>query len=99
MLASNRWVVVTSDHDKAERTIAGIVEDCGKKVHKNCRRKDCIFIEFEDGTTLKWLKAIVNCIRGHRYGRLWCDRDAEHAIQHYAMYDGYFGSSEDVVWI
>lgn len=94
----NRWAVVGFDYDTAKQLIASIEASSGKEVLSRTRTKHEIRTEFTDGTLLRWVKASDNA-RGHRFGKMWCDKNINEDTFKCRVMAMYFGKKEDIIWI
>lgn len=98
--AHHCWAVITKDKQKANKTIAEVLEEQKDiKVIKAYQNKNGAEICFDDGNCLRWIGHTDN-FKGSRFHRLWCDIDIdqdylEQVILPMAVYMKY----EDIVWI
>lgn len=96
------WAIITTDDQKANKTINQIIDEQNAKDIKTIRghkNKDCAEFCFEDGNRVIWIGHTGN-LKGFRFHRLWCDKDIdqdyfEQVISPMAVYMKY----EDIVWI
>lgn len=96
--AKNRWAIVGFDYDAAKHLIASIEESSGKEILRRIQTKYEIRTEFTDGTLLRWVNASDNA-RGHKFGKMWCDKNIDEDVFECVIMPMYFGKIEDINWI
>lgn len=95
----NRWAVCGFDFPRASLIIEGIEKDCGKEVLRRIvGRYLGIKVIFKDGTILQWVPA-SNRSRGHKFGKMWCDKNINEDILCDVVMPCYCGKREDIIWI
>ena len=96
--AKNRWAVVGFDYDTALQLISDIETSSEKEVLRKTRTKHEIRTEFTDGTLLRWVPAYINA-RGHKFGKMWCDKSINEEELRCRIMPMYFGKREDITWL
>lgn len=93
-----RWAVVGFTHERAKEIIDEIVSSCGKEISRKLICMNEIRIEFTDGTVLRHIRASNNA-RGHKFGKMWCDKNINRDIFDSVIMPIYFGERDDIVWL
>lgn len=96
--AEKRWAVVGFTHERAKEIIRDIESSCGKEIHRKIESKYELMTEFTDGTVLRHIRASENS-RGHRFGKLWCDKSVNRDILNCVILPMYFGEQDDIIWL
>lgn len=96
--AKNRWAIVGFDYDTAKQLIASIEESSGKEILRRIQTKHEIRTEFTDGTLLRLVNASDNA-KGHKFGKMWCDKNIDKDVFECVIMPMYFGKIEDINWI
>lgn len=97
--AKNRWAVVGFDYDMAKALITAIEWSAiDKDILRRVQSKNELFTEFTDGTLLRWVKASDNA-KGHKFGKMWCDKNIDKDVFECVIMPMYFGKIEDINWI
>lgn len=94
----NRWAVVGFTYDVAKAIMLDIEHNCHKKIVRKVTGICELKIEFDDGTTLRWIPARESS-RGFRIGKMWCDKNIDRHILRCVILPCYFGESSDIIWL
>lgn len=97
-IVKNRWAVVGFDYDTARQLISNIEISSGKEILRRKQTKYELCTYFADGTTLKWVQAAESS-RGHKCGKMWCDKNINKDIFACVIMPMYFGKREEIVWL
>lgn len=97
-LLEKRWAVVGFDCNTASQLMPKIELSCGKTVIRKIRSNSELRTEFSDGTILTWVRGTESS-RGHRFGKMWCDKEIDKRIFDCVIMPHYFGEREDIIWI
>ena len=93
-----RWAVVGFTHERAKEIIENITSSCDKEISRKIISRNEIRIEFNDGTILCHIRASENS-RGHKFGRMWCDKDIDRDVLHCVIMPMYLGNRDEIIWL
>ncbi len=94
----NRWAVVGFDYDTAKQLIANIEISSEKEILRRIQSRNELRTEFSDGTLLRWVGA-SDSAKGHKFGKMWCDKHINEDILKCRILPMYFGKKEDIIWV
>lgn len=97
-MMEDRWAVVGVPYEKARQLINQIERDSGKEVSKRIQSRFDLITEFTDGTVLRWVRASASS-RGHKFGKMWCDKNINIDVFRTVILPCYWGELKDIIWI
>lgn len=92
------WGIVTTNRDKADTIFTKIEKQYENHIVKRTCSRYFRSTLFDDGNYLEWVNPIYP-LRGHRYHRVWVDRDIDKEILDYRIFPILYCSATAVIWI
>ena len=92
------WAVVGFTRHRAWQVMQNIEIQHDKYIARVLYGKNALQIVFEDGTILMWVPE-NDRQRGHRFSKMWCDKNINKDILNEVILPRYRGKWEDIIWL